>query len=310
MNSEEDGFTRFRDLPFELRRQIWGEAMPTHGIYLVDCDAVLIDRNDDQEGHKTLHLTLRPAQHREFQAAGLEQRVRTQKALLSTCAESRTELCRRFPDTLGGGGPRFSFRHDLIYIVSDVLRRVFVRHRLPPEVRLGFEGGWNRLIHRLVLNCEILQFMFGLLHMTPRLGNVQQDRYCYIINRFLELLATCTSLKQLVLTRSHGIGFDAWAEMPHDRQTSLSESMADCYGGLTCQASERFDTKVGQLGATASFLRQIIFDDLDATIDRSWIVKLETGYPVLRDLEISKMVHVSPELRWLCKDLRLLGRSL
>lgn len=304
MDCEEAGFTKFQDLPFELRRQIWGEAIPTHGIYLVDCDAVLIDRNDDQEGHKTLHLTLRPAHH-EFQAAGLEQRVRTQKILLSTCAESRTELCRRFPDTLGGGGPRFSFRHDLIYIVSDILRRVFVRHKLPPEVRLGFEGGWNRPIHRLVLNCEILQIMFSLMHMTPR-----QDRYCYIINRFLELLATCTSLRQLVLTRSNGVGFDAWAEMPRDRQTSLSESMADCYGGLTCQASERFDTRLGQLGAAALLLRQTIFDDLDATIDRSWLVKLETGYPMLRDLEISKMVHVSPELRWLCKDLRLSGRLL
>lgn len=304
MNCEEAGFTKFQDLPFELRRQIWGEAMPAHGIYLVDCDAVLIDSNDDQEGHKTLHLTIRPAHHK-FQADSLEQRVRTQKILLSTCAESRAELCRRFPDTLGGDGPRFSFRNDLIYIVSDILRRVFIKHKLPPEVRLGFEGGWNRLIHRLVLNCEMLQVMFRLVQMTPRQGNLQRDRYCYIINGFLELLATCTSLRQLVLTNLNGIGFDAWAEMPHDRQTTLSESMADCYGRLTCQASEKFDTRVGQLGAAALFLRQIIFDDLDATIDRSWLVKLETGYPVLRGLEILKMVHVSPELRWLCKDLRL-----
>ncbi|KAG6363123.1 hypothetical protein INS49_008218 [Diaporthe citri] len=193
------------------------------------------------------------------------------------------------------------FRHDLIYIVTDFLRQAFVGLKLPPEVRLEFKGGWNRLIHRLAFDSEFCQ-TWSVLMRGPGVG-VQQDWHSTRLDRFMTFLTTCTSLRQLVLTRPDGIGFDGWAELSRADRTTLSERMTDCYGGLTCQASERFPAEAVNFDKTALFLRQIILGDLQSAIHRNWVGKVKTGYPVLRDLEIWKMVHFSLELRWLCKGI-------
>lgn len=299
MNREEIGFAKFPDLPFELRCQIWGEAMPAHGICLADCDAVLVRGDDDQDGHKTVRLSLKPAHHK-FQVRGLRERVRAQKVLLATCAESRAELCKRFPETLGGSGPRFSFRHDLIYMVSDFVERARVGPMPYPEVRLEFEGGWNEAVHRLALNFELWERLFDLVRKPSWVA--WRDWYCPLIKTQMEFLTTCTSLRELVLAIPDGIGSDAWASMGRNTRMTLSKSMTDCYGGLTCQASEPYRLGLANLDRTALFLRQIIVDDIELAMRRDWADKLETGYPALRDLEISKMVNVSADLRWLCKD--------
>lgn len=298
MDRKEGSFTKFPDLPLELRWQIWGEAMGGYGLYLVDCRSVLVDGNGEQDGFRTHRLGLRPVHHKS-QVDVVRQRVHTQRTLLATCVESRTEFCRRFPDTLGGGGLRFSFRHDLIYIESAFILQAFCSLKLPPEQRPEFEGGWHRLIHRLAVNCDFCQ-IWAVLLSGPGVG-IQRDWNCTRLNRFMTFLTTCTSLRQLVLTRPDGIGFDEWAQLSPAVRTTLCERMTGCYAGLTCQASERFHVEAVNFDGTALFLRQIILDEF--TLHPNWVGKVRTGYPVLRDLKISKMVRVSRELRWLCKDI-------
>lgn len=154
MDREVDCFPRFSNLPLELRRQIWEEALPAHGIYLADCDAVLADRDDDQAGFQALWLALRPAPaHQRLQDRVFLERFCTLTDLLATCVESRAVVCRRFPDTIGGFGPRFNFRHDLIYVASNFL---YYPHSQAPsrQAHLEVKGGFNRSIDRLALRCE------------------------------------------------------------------------------------------------------------------------------------------------------------
>lgn len=301
MDCKKGSFTKFSDLPPELRCHVWGEFMGGHGLYVVECSCVLVDRTDDQDGSRTLRVALRPARP-HLQGSRQRERLLTQKILLATCVESRAELYRRFPDTLGVGGLRFSFRHDLIYIVSDFLCLAFAGLRLPPKVRLEFEGGWNRLIHWVALNSEFFQIWSVLMRGSGE--GVQMDWHSARLDRVMTFLTTCTSLRQLVLTRLKAIGFDGWAKLARADRTTLTERMTDCYAGLTCHASERsLQVEAVNFDEAALFLRQIILDDQQSAIHRSWVGKVKTGYPVLRHLEIRKMVHVSHELRWLCKDI-------
>lgn len=266
MDREDDIFDRFPDLPFELRSQIWEDAIPGPGIYPVELLAGLAD---DQDGHKALRLALRPAHH-EFQDPDFHQRVRTHQTLLATCVESRAEVCRRFPNTLDGGGPRFSFRHDLVYIVSDLLHEAFSSHKLSPEIRFEFEGGWNKLIHRLALNCEELQGWYCVMRSGRPEGPYL--KHITYMEKFMEFLTTCTSLKQLVLTITRGIGFDSWVKnLPREGRLIFSEKMTDCYGGLTCPASERLSCWAGYLAWLASLLRQLILNDLEGVIHGDWV---------------------------------------
>lgn len=300
MDCKEDSFTRFPDLPYELRSQIWEQLIPAHGIYLAECIPLHLDNNVDDDGRRTIQLVLWPAQHELFQVDGLRQRVRAQKTLLATCAESRRELCRHFPDTLGDRGSRLSFRHDLIYTLSNYFSLDCIGLNPHPKFRFEFPGGWNRLVHRMALNCEFCRLWFRLAH-EPADGTWAQS-HCACIKNLMGFLTGCTSLRQLFLTTRDGIGFDAWARLRGGERAALTESMTDCYGGLTCQEGPLSAWAI-RLEKIAQFLRQVIADDLEVDIRPNWVGKIETGYPTLRDLEILKMVHVSEELRWLCKAL-------
>lgn len=299
MDREENGFARFPDLPFELRLQIWEEVMPAHGICLVDCHVALVDGGDDQDGHKALRLALRPAPHK-FQACGFAQRVRAQTAMLATCTESRTVLCKQFPDTVGGSGQRLSFQHDLIYIVPDFLYWTLGAPKLPQELRLEFEGGWNDAARRLALNCDFWQNLHRLVRVPARMP--WQYRNGTVFKRLMEFLTTFTSLSQLYLAIPDGIGHGAWERLRRGEWAPLAESVTDCCGGLTCQASEQSRVRIAYLDETVLFLRQAIVDDIEPAIHHDWLGKVKTGYPALRDLEISRMVHVSTELRLGCRD--------
>lgn len=296
MNRTGDRFTCFPDLPYELRCQVWGNVIPDYGIHLIECYPARVDS-------KTIRLALRRAHH-EYEVCGQKQRFRTQKILLATCVESRAEFCRHFPDTLRRGGPRFSFRHDLIYITSDFfLCHTLMWPELNVEYHLEFEGGWNTLVHRLAMNREFCQ-IWACEFRFPSWTSLQDWRlHCRPLKIFMDFLTSCIRLKQLVLIRPDGIGFDAWLELPRGDRRTLTESMADSYGGLICQASARPHMLADVPDRTLSFLRHIIHDDPEFDIDPSWVGKVRTGYPMLKDLEISKMVHVSWELRWLCKEL-------
>lgn len=298
MDPRGDGFPRFPDLPCELRCHIWKELIPAHGIYLVGCDPVLDDSNNDHDGPRTLRLALGPAHH-EFKNPGLAQRIRAQKILLATCGESRAELCRRFPDTLDGGGPRFSFRHDLIYIVPSSFLVDFIRPVPPPNVRLEFVGGWNKLVHRLALNGKWCQAWSNFLRLSNPV-NARKPRHRMHIGRFMGFLTTCTSLQELVLTRPCGVSFDAWAMLPRKGQATVAGSMLDGYGGLTCEQSEELDMLGVRLDGAVSLLRGIILDDLEGIVHGDLMDTIETGYPALKDLEISQMVHFTHHLRWVC----------
>lgn len=120
--------------------------------------------------------------------------------------------------------------------------------------------------------------------------NVRQVMY---IDNFMELLTTYSSLKQLVLTSKIGVGFDTWAELSCEDRLSIAEVVADCYGGLTCFASEPFSVWMDHLARPASLLRLLIVDDLEASIHRDLVDKVVAGYPKLKDLEELKTVHVS-----------------
>lgn len=300
MDCKEDSFTRFPDLPYELRSQIWEELIPAHGIYLAECVPLHLDNTVDEDGRRTIRLVLCASQHPFSQVDGFGQRVRAQKTLLATCGESRRELCRHFPDTLVDGGPRLSFRHDLIYILSDFFKVDCLGLNPHPKVRLEFEGGWNRLVHRMALPCEFCRTWFRLAHEPARATRPQF--HCACIKNLMGFLTGCTSLRQLFLTTREGIGFDAWARLRGGERATITESMTDCYGGLTCQEGP-LSAWASRLEKIALFLRQVIADDLEVGIRPNWVGMIENGYPALRDLEISKMVHVSEELRWLCKAL-------
>lgn len=128
--------------------------MPAHGIYLADCDAVLADRADDQAGFRALWLALRPAPaHQKPKDHVFHERFRTQIDLLATCVESRAVVCRRFPDTIGGFGPRFNFRHDLIYVASNYPHQAD-NQEVSRQAHLEYGGGFNKFIDCLALHCR------------------------------------------------------------------------------------------------------------------------------------------------------------
>lgn len=294
MDCKKGSFTKFPDLPPELRFQIWGEVMGEYGLYLVECNSVLVDRTDEQDGRRILRLALRLAHH-DYQVYELRQRAHIQKVLLATCVESRDEFCKRFPDTLSGVRQRFSFRHDVIHIRSAFLPHAFASLGPPPGLHLEFEGGWNRLVHRLALDSDFCQIC-SVLMCGPGAG-LPMDWHSTRLDRSMTFLTTCTSLRQVVLAESGGITFDGRAELSIADRATLSERMTYCYGGLTCQASERFDAEAVNFDETALFLRRIILGDLQSAIHPDWEGKVKAGYPVLRNLEIWKMVHVRCK-RW------------
>lgn len=87
----------------------------------------------------------------------------------------------------------------------------------------------------------------------------------------MRFLATCTSLRQLVLTRPDGIGFDAWAELSRNDRTTLADGMTECYGCLTRQAIKELDVLGARLDGAVALLRRIIFDDLEVVIHHDWM---------------------------------------
>lgn len=98
--------------------------------------------------------TIKPAPaHQRSQDRIFQERSCTLTDLLATCVESRAVVYRRFPDTIGGFGPRFNFRHDLIYKASNFLHRVDTQAP-SRRVHLEVKGGFKRFIDLLALRCE------------------------------------------------------------------------------------------------------------------------------------------------------------
>lgn len=274
MACEEEHFPGFLDLPFELRDQIWKEALPKPGFFLVQCQYVETARADQHGDRKTVQLALRPARQGPHDSE-YQERVRTNKSLLARCLESRVVVCKRFPDTLDDAGPRLSFREDLIYLDSLFLPDI-ARHEFPAGVELEFEGGWNELIHRLAFNVE-------KVHSRPRagtMGTMWVPRRPVDFDVFAEFLTTCTSLKQLFLTTQWGMSLDLWESWDHGTRSELSSIANDCYGGLTCHSRNR-----GMIWVPSTYIKGLKSD----------------RYPALKDLEISRMLHIARELRFLCR---------
>lgn len=99
MDHEHDLFPRFLDLSFQLRDQIWKEALPKPGIFPVQYESVNTVRADQQGDRKAVRLALGPSRHGPHDFDDQE-RVRTSESRLATCLESRAVVSRRFPGTL------------------------------------------------------------------------------------------------------------------------------------------------------------------------------------------------------------------
>lgn len=181
-------------------------------------------------------------------------------------------VCKRFPGTLDDAGPRLSFREDLIYLDSLFLPDI-ARHEFPfpAGVELEFEGGWNELIHRLAFNVE-------KVHSRPRAGTMWTPRRPEAFDVFAEFLTTCTSLKQLFLTTQWGMSLDLWESWDHESRSEFSSIVNDYYGGLTCHSRDK-----RLIWLPATYINGLKSD----------------RYPALKDLEISGMLHIARELRFL-----------
>ncbi|KUI54106.1 hypothetical protein VP1G_01391 [Cytospora mali] len=311
---KQEGFPKFKQLPPELRRMIWKEAMPPYGIVPVLC-AVRAPAPGEAR-HKRC-LVLYPSE-RYYQGPDFIDRNRMIQALLATTRESQKEVHRCFPDVITYGDYKllFHFKHDLIYITTPSYE-VNLRDSLPKG--LTFADGWNNKIHKVAVDTRVLRQWLGHLagQRPPREGLLVQDaRY---INCFLDFVVACPNLKQVVFTCANGATLDVWNNVVYGHM--IFECLSSCHLGVvlkedTCyrdsgsvetnrnliNPARDIPLELSKLPGCAQGLRKVISGGADTSeTEYSHLVKF--GYPGLQDLDILTMVHVVPQLRDYCLQM-------
>lgn len=275
MDCPDNRFPRFRELPAELRLQIWEDILPEPGFFMVQCNPVHIVHADQHDDRKTVRLALKPARHGPH-GFGYQERVWTNRSLLAACFESREVVCKRFPDTLDSAGPRLSFQKDLIYVVSEFLVAL-PGQEVPGGLDLEFEGGWNKHIRRLAVSCEWCQMQSGFGALSTSVMSLEM-RY---IARVLGFLTTYTSVKQLFFTLKGKINLDSSDQLKHSSlQHVLDSGTVDSCGGLMCQPNEPLPRGWVDLTTLLESLRRTVLEETDAAED---IRHMDLATQMLRD---------------------------
>ncbi|KUI67019.1 hypothetical protein VM1G_01732 [Cytospora mali] len=322
---KQEGFPKFKHLPPELRRMIWKEVMPPYGIVPVDCAVaqgkVRAPGAGEVQDEKCLHLYL---SERYYQGPDSIDRNRTIQTLLATTHESREEVHKCFPDVLISAGDDykevlFNFKNDLIYITTPSYEVTL--HDYPPKrLTPAFADGWNNKIHKVAVDTRVLRQWLGHLigQDPPREGLLVQD--ARHINCFMDFVVACPNLKQVVFTCANGVTLDVWNNGLYGYK--IPECLSSCHLGVvlneyTCYRdsghvqtdrnlvypARDIPLELSKLPGCAQGLREVISGGAD-TSEIEYLGLIKFGYPGLQDLEILTMVHVAPQLRDYCLQMK------
>lgn len=214
---------KFQKLPAELRRKIWDAALPQYGQLPVTCEREQDEENSSPEVRSfTIHLVGLPRTLLAYDK--LPERVRTTRALLMTCHESRKQAEKHFPNVLTcrKGEIRFNAEEDLITLCT---HGGFEMTRGIPT-KYTFAGNWNLSIHRLAIGL-LIGDAFGVISQRV----LHRDLHWGVaaVNNFLELLKRFPSLKQLLHIRGDSFVISGYYTMDTSSRTPFRDDLGELY---------------------------------------------------------------------------------
>ncbi|KAG8162042.1 hypothetical protein KVR01_007807 [Diaporthe batatas] len=194
----EEGFPLFKNLPPEMRSQIWKEAMPPYGIYTV----LMLGREEPrpQQPPAPAPIAFRVVYRlepvpRDQQDDELRVRLDNMRTIQAVNSEAAHEVQMAFPTTIDctGGKIRFNAVHDSLNLsdLQCLLGCGFLeRFGRYTQGAVVFANDWHKIPHTMLFNNHAL--------WLPAARSLHPDRQ--LMKGFLDFLADCTNLKALGLT--------------------------------------------------------------------------------------------------------------
>lgn len=300
----QESFPPFMEMPKEVRLMVWKEAMPDYGILQLVC------KYQDPCSLRPFSIAVElPPTNRRGPAFSM--RMQTTRALLGTCRESRVELQCHFPHLIPSSGAelRFHSTKDTIFL-SDLdeyfNRGAQIKMNLMKRFSI-FGDHWNLLPQKLAMDSSSLE---------EWLRELYPSRYAVTLGLlpgagpdFQTFLSNFPKLRQLFLTAELDVPLAKWNRDGEYMWKRLSNILQNCYTSGTNWTDERprrwgFQMRdLPMLTLAADHFNRILHEDPEAPENAPWKELMRSCPPQLQHVEVFPMVHVHPELEYLCQKV-------
>lgn len=316
-------FTRFPDLPMELRLKIYRHALPNYGpcpvssIFTIEAppDTTIASRHTPSATPLDVTWALSPMPRDQW-LPEYAKRVRNMQAMLWASHESRMETFLRFPAILGSSNSQMRFHPiaDLVILASshEVLSLFFQRH-----VSLSFAENWNKKVVRLAMPHFMVEaFSVDLFHQDPLLADLGYR----CIGGFLLFLSQMSCLEQFFLIGTRPIFVEAWKRTGVEAKKQLLECFENVFQTNPIQLSATTSTeqetmpiqdplkdhRADGLTRAVSNIRHVIHSHPESTEKSPFrkTIQFVGRSPKLKSIDIRKMYYFERELQGFCKQFQ------
>ena len=180
-------FARFRDLPKELRLQIWTHSLPGPRIVLVERHLfdVELDKGGEGEQQEAFDHSNR-AEPTYFSAPSPNGFI---TALLSTWEESRSLVKKQYSLIFPRSSTWISFETDFLYL--DWGTRYFRNHYEPEHFNASFLEDWDYLLEHPEFNLSLAKQVKNLiLYERDRAVRFQDTKERWLVQDVLQIFSS------------------------------------------------------------------------------------------------------------------------